>query len=87
MDVTLDVIDRVAKIRMDDGKKNAITRAAVADLGAALDEAEAKSDALVLAGPSRLHYHGIDRIMPGTSTLLADGGRINLTLRRVTKPS
>lgn len=46
----------------------------------------ASGDALVLAGPSRLHYHGIERIMPGTSTLLPDGGRINLTLRRVTKP-
>ncbi len=45
----------------------------------------ASGDALVLAGPSRLHYHGIERIMPGTSTLLPDGGRINLTLRRVTK--
>ena len=28
----------------------------------------------------------IDRLYPGTSTLLAQGGRINLTLRRVTKP-
>lgn len=43
-------------------------------------------DALVLAGPARLAYHGIDRILPGTSTLLKNGGRINLTLRRVTAP-
>ncbi len=40
-------------------------------------------DVLMLAGPARLAHHGIDRILPGTSTLLADGGRINLTLRRV----
>ncbi len=40
-------------------------------------------DALILAGPGRLAFHGVDRIMPGTSTLLAAGGRINLTLRRV----
>jgi DNA oxidative demethylase len=40
-------------------------------------------DALTLAGPGRLAFHGVDRIMPGTSTLLAAGGRINLTLRRV----
>jgi len=33
-----------------------------------------------------LAFHGVDRIMPGTSTLLPDGGRINLTLRRVTVP-
>lgn len=43
-------------------------------------------DALVLAGKDRLAFHGVDRIYPGTSTLLARGGRINLTLRRVTRP-
>ena len=43
-------------------------------------------DVLVMGGPSRLCYHGIDRVLTGTSTLLKDGGRINLTLRRVTKP-
>ena len=42
-------------------------------------------DVLVMGGESRLCYHGIDRIMPGTSTLLKDGGRINLTMRRVTR--
>jgi alkylated DNA repair protein (DNA oxidative demethylase) len=41
-------------------------------------------DVFVLAGPARLAYHGIDRIHPGTSGLLAEGGRFNLTLRRVT---
>lgn len=43
-------------------------------------------DVIVLLGPSRLAYHGVDRIYPDTSTLLSKGGRINLTLRRVTKP-
>jgi DNA oxidative demethylase len=43
-------------------------------------------DALVLGGGQRLAFHGVDRIHPGTSTLLAEGGRINLTLRRVTRP-
>ena len=42
-------------------------------------------DAFVFGGPSRLAYHGVDRIYPDTSALLKDGGRINLTLRRVTK--
>lgn len=42
-------------------------------------------DVFVFGGPARLSYHGIDRIYPGTSTLLKDDGRINLTLRRVTK--
>jgi DNA oxidative demethylase len=44
-------------------------------------------DVVVLGGPSRLRYHGIDRILTGTSTLLPQGGRINLTLRRVTRPA
>jgi alkylated DNA repair protein (DNA oxidative demethylase) len=46
----------------------------------------ASGDAVVLGGEARLAFHGVDRIMPGTSTLLAEGGRINLTLRRVSKP-
>jgi alkylated DNA repair protein (DNA oxidative demethylase) len=47
----------------------------------------ASGDALVLGGEARLAFHGVDRIMPGTSTLLPEGGRINLTLRRVTVPA
>ncbi len=43
-------------------------------------------DVLVMGGPARLCFHGIDRVIPGTSTLLKDGGRINLTMRRVTRP-
>ena len=46
----------------------------------------ASGDALVLGGAARLAFHGIDRILPGTSSLLPDGGRINLTMRRVTRP-
>jgi alkylated DNA repair protein (DNA oxidative demethylase) len=41
-------------------------------------------DIAVLSGKSRLAFHGVDRIYPDTSTLLKNGGRINLTLRRVT---
>ncbi|MEP9366421.1 alpha-ketoglutarate-dependent dioxygenase AlkB [Xanthobacter sp. VNH20] len=43
----------------------------------------ASGDALLLSGESRLAFHGIDRILPGTSTLLPRPGRFNLTLRRV----
>jgi alkylated DNA repair protein (DNA oxidative demethylase) len=43
-------------------------------------------DALVLGGEARLAFHGVDRVFPGTSTLLPQGGRINLTLRRVSLP-
>jgi alkylated DNA repair protein (DNA oxidative demethylase) len=41
-------------------------------------------DVVVLGGEGRLAFHGVDKIYPGTSTLLKNGGRINLTLRRVT---
>ena len=41
-------------------------------------------DVVVLGGAARMAYHGIDRIHAGTSRLLAEGGRLNLTLRRVT---
>ena len=47
-------------------------------------------DVIVLGGAARLAFHGVDRLYPGTSTLLADwfpdGGRVNLTLRRVSQP-
>jgi alkylated DNA repair protein (DNA oxidative demethylase) len=40
-------------------------------------------DVVVLGGPARLAFHGIDRIVAGSSALIPGGGRINLTLRRV----
>lgn len=40
-------------------------------------------DVVVMGGPARLTYHGIDRIRFGSSSLLPKGGRINLTLRVV----
>jgi alkylated DNA repair protein (DNA oxidative demethylase) len=43
-------------------------------------------DVLVFGGPARLAYHGIDRVIADTSPLLSGGGRINLTLRRVSRP-
>ena len=47
----------------------------------------ASGDALVLGGDARLAFHGVDRIIPGSSRMLPQGGRINLTLRRVTRPA
>ncbi len=41
-------------------------------------------DVMALQGPTRLAFHGVDRILAGTSDLLESPGRINLTLRRVT---
>lgn len=43
-------------------------------------------DCLVFGGPARSMYHGIDRVIAGSSTLVPGGGRLNMTLRRVTKP-
>lgn len=50
-------------------------------------------DVIVLEGPTRLAFHGIDKVEPGNSNLLSgwpdlfpNGGRLNLTLRRITLP-
>lgn len=40
-------------------------------------------DLALLKGESRLAYHGIDKIRFGSSSLLPQGGRLNITLRVV----
>ncbi|WP_375688319.1 alpha-ketoglutarate-dependent dioxygenase AlkB [Pseudooceanicola sp. LIPI14-2-Ac024] len=40
-------------------------------------------DVCVIGGDARLVHHGIDKVRFGSSTLLSDGGRVNLTLRVV----
>lgn len=40
-------------------------------------------DVVTFGGEARLNYHGIDRVIANSSTVLSKGGRINLTLRRV----
>lgn len=42
----------------------------------------ASGDVVLLAGAARRAYHGVDRVLAGTSGLAPGGGRINLTLRR-----
>lgn len=42
----------------------------------------ASGDVCLLSGPARLAFHGVDRIIPGSSRLIPGGGRLNLTLRR-----
>ncbi|HWU13827.1 MAG TPA: alpha-ketoglutarate-dependent dioxygenase AlkB [Caulobacter sp.] len=39
-------------------------------------------DVCRLSGPARLAFHGVDRILPGSSGRVPGGGRINITLRR-----
>ena len=46
-------------------------------------------DVLILSGPSRLRFHGVDKIFPALTAPLPPplsnlGSRVNLTLRRVT---
>lgn len=43
----------------------------------------ASGDVVLMGGEARLKHHGIDRIRPGSSSLLGKGGRLNLTLRVV----
>ena len=39
-------------------------------------------DVLVMGGPSRLRFHGVTRILPGTAPQGTGPGRINLTFRQ-----
>jgi alkylated DNA repair protein (DNA oxidative demethylase) len=41
-------------------------------------------DVVLMGGAARLAFHGIDRIRHGSSRLLPQGGRLNVTLRVVT---
>lgn len=66
-----------AQFRLGGAARNAPTRSFKLSSG----------DVVILAGAARRFFHGVDRIIPGTSRLVPDGGRINLTLRRVTKPA
>jgi len=43
-------------------------------------------DVVVLGGASRRCYHGVSKVYYGESALVPKGGRINLTMRRVTLP-
>ena len=44
-----------------------------------------QGDVVCLGGAARLFHHGIDRTESGSSTLLKNDGRINLTLRVVSQ--
>lgn len=63
-----------ARFRIGGATRNAPTRAFPLRSG----------DVFTFGAESRLAFHGIDRILGGTSSLLPEGGRFNLTLRRVT---
>jgi alkylated DNA repair protein (DNA oxidative demethylase) len=67
-----DCLFRVGQDRREDGTKSFRLKS---------------GDVVVLGDEGRLAFHGVDRIYPATSALLENGGRINLTLRRVTVPA
>ncbi|GAA0639856.1 alpha-ketoglutarate-dependent dioxygenase AlkB [Brevundimonas lenta] len=60
----------------------ALFRIGAADGGPTKAIRLSSGDVCALTGPARLARHGIDRLVPGSSTLVPGGGRINLTLRK-----
>lgn len=65
----------------------AVFRIGPAEGGRTISLRLASGDVCALTGPARLARHGIDRVLPGSSSVVAGGGRINLTLRRATAAS
>ncbi|MEE3327450.1 MAG: crotonase/enoyl-CoA hydratase family protein [Myxococcota bacterium] len=92
MEISLDITDRVALIRFDDGKKNAFTLEGIRDLTAAFVEAEANAQAIVLTGRPGSFCAGFD-----LATMMGDdkkavrelglgGGRLALRMYQCGKP-
>ena len=68
MSVSLNISDDIALITMDDGKANAVSNTMLEALEHALNEAEQKAEAVVLAGRPGLFCAGFDlKIMKGGS--------------------
>ena len=68
MSVSLNIRDDIALITMDDGKANAVSNTMLEALEHALNEAEQKAEAVVLAGRPGLFCAGFDlKIMKGGS--------------------
>lgn len=92
MDISIDMQDDVAVITMDDGKKNAMTKQALADLNAAFDRAEADAKAVVLAGRPGSFCAGFDLAtmtggdMNAIMELSQGGGKLALRLWSFPKP-
>src|SRR5262245_29376933 len=59
-EVEYELQDRIAVVRFDDGKANALSHASMAALDAALDRAEKEAHALVLTGRAGRFSAGFD---------------------------
>jgi enoyl-CoA hydratase len=92
MEISVEKRGDVALITMDDGKKNAITEQALADLNAAFDKAEADAKAVVLAGRPGSFCAGFDLAtmtsgdMAAIMSLSQGGGKLALRLWSFPKP-
>ncbi len=92
MQVHFEISNDIALIQLDDGKKNAITHEAAAQILAALDEAEAGARAIVLAGRPGAFCAGFDLATmtsgdaEAIDRLAKGGGRILLRLYGMGKP-
>ena len=90
--VTLDMQDKVALIKMDDGKKNVITTDVLAELHAAFDKAEADARAIVFAGRPGSFCAGfhLPTMMSGDKEAImalgGGGGRLAVRLWSLPKP-
>ena len=86
MTATLTLDDKIATITMDDGKANAVNDGLIDSLHAALDEAEAKADAVILTGREGKFSAGFDLSVLGSgdaetaARLVKRGGGIALRL-------
>jgi len=78
----LDEQDRTAPVLSVSLGDTAVFRFGAAGAGPTRSVRLASGDVCALTGPARLARHGIDRILAGSSSLIAGGGRLNLTLRR-----
>lgn len=92
MQVNFEINEGIALIALDDGKKNAITPAAAEQILAALKEAEADADAIVLAGRPGAFCAGFELAtmtsgdMQAIEKLSKAGAEILLTLYGTGKP-
>lgn len=92
MDITLSISDDIALVTLDDGKKNAINLDGLTAINAALDEAEEKAKAIVIAGRPGSFCAGFDLAtmtsgdIEAITALGTEGGLLATRLYGIGKP-